>query len=61
MADFALLESPKLISRKIWVIEKSWNFHTVLVKHAPYDVVLNVQAAVHDDVDDDGDFHGPTL
>ena len=23
------LESPKLISRKIWVIEKSWNFHTV--------------------------------
>lgn len=34
----------------------------MLVKHAaPYDVVLNVQAAVHDDVDDDGDFHGPTL
>ena len=29
MADFALLNSPKLISRKIWVIEKSWNFHTV--------------------------------
>ena len=29
MADFALLKSPKLISRKIWVIEKSWNFHTV--------------------------------
>ena len=29
MADFALLESPKLISRKVWVIEKSWNFHTV--------------------------------
>ena len=29
MADFALLESPELISRKIWVIEKSWNFHTV--------------------------------
>ena len=29
MADFALLESPKLISRKIWVIEKLWNFHTV--------------------------------
>ena len=34
----------------------------MLVKHAaPYDVVLNVQAAVHDDVDDDGDFHGPAL
>ena len=30
MADFALLESPKLISRKIWVTEKSWNFHTVV-------------------------------
>ena len=29
MADFALLETPKLISRKIWVIEKAWNFHTV--------------------------------
>ena len=30
MAAFALLESLKLISRKIWtVIEKSWNFHTV--------------------------------
>ena len=28
MADFTLVESPKLISRKIWVIEKSWNFHT---------------------------------
>ena len=24
-----LLESQKLISRKIWVMEKSWNFHTV--------------------------------
>ena len=23
------LDSPKMISRKIWVIEKSWNFHTV--------------------------------
>ena len=30
MADFALLESPKLISRKISVIEKSWNLHIVL-------------------------------
>ena len=29
MADFALLISPKLISRKIGVIEKSLNFHTV--------------------------------
>ena len=29
MTDFALLDSPKLISRKIWVIGKSWNFHTV--------------------------------
>ena len=30
MANFAFLESQKLISRKIWVIAKSWNFHTVL-------------------------------
>jgi len=29
MAVFALLESQKSISRKIWVIKKSWNFHTV--------------------------------
>ena len=29
MAYFALLPSPKLISRKIWVIEKYWNFDTV--------------------------------
>ena len=29
MAEFALLESPKLISRQIRVIEKWWNFHTV--------------------------------
>ena len=28
-ADFALLESQKLISHKIWVIGKSWNFHIV--------------------------------
>ena len=32
MADFALLESQKLISRKIWVIEKGWNFHHVFGK-----------------------------
>ena len=29
-AFFALLESTKLISRKISVIQKSWNFHTVI-------------------------------
>ena len=29
MAFFVLQVSSKLISRKIWVIEKSWNFHTV--------------------------------
>ena len=29
MADFALLEPPKLISSKFWVKEKSWYFHTV--------------------------------
>ena len=30
IADFALLGSLKLISRKIWVIEKLWNFHTMI-------------------------------
>ena len=29
MADFALQESSELISHKIWVVTKSWNFHTV--------------------------------
>ena len=29
MTNFALQESPNLISRKIWVIDESWNFHTV--------------------------------
>ena len=29
MADFALLTEPKSISRKIRVIEKLWNYHTV--------------------------------
>ena len=33
MAVFTLLESEKLISHKIWVIEKSWNFHTVSFEH----------------------------
>ena len=36
MADFALLESPKLISREIWMTEKSWFLHNVkfhLKKH----------------------------
>ena len=32
MADFALVKSPNLISQKIWGIEKSWNFHTVIHK-----------------------------
>ena len=29
MSDFSLQESPKLISHKIWVIEKFLNFHSV--------------------------------
>ena len=29
MAVLELLESPKLISRKIWMTVKSWNLHTV--------------------------------
>ena len=30
MANLELLDSPKLISRKIWVAERSCNFHTVI-------------------------------
>ena len=33
MSYFALQESSKLISRKIWVIEKSWNFHTEVITY----------------------------
>ena len=29
MAVLQILNSPKLVSRKTWVTEKSWNFHTV--------------------------------
>ena len=29
MADFALLDPSKLVSRKIWMTENSWNFHSV--------------------------------
>ena len=29
VAQIEVLDSPELISRKIWVIEKSENFHTV--------------------------------
>ena len=32
MTILELLHSPKLISWKIWVIQKSWNFHTVIMK-----------------------------
>ena len=43
MAVFHLPESLKLISRKIWMIQKSWNFHTFWkssVKPALYIVIL---------------------
>ena len=35
IADFALLEYTKLISRKIWLIEKFLNFYTVAVAVLP--------------------------
>ena len=41
MAESALLESPKLISRKIWLIEKSWNFHTALQVPKYYSFLKN--------------------
>ena len=42
-ASFALLESTKLISRKIWVIGKSWNFHTVRKNYSFSDCPWPVQ------------------
>ena len=36
MADFALLELPNLISRKIYVIEKSYNFHNMFYQLVSY-------------------------
>ena len=41
MADFALQESSKLISRKIWMIEKSWNFHTVHIGFQQFTKLYN--------------------
>ena len=35
MAELVLLESPKLISRKIWGIEKSWNLHPAFFHFHP--------------------------
>ena len=43
MADFALQQSSKLISHKIWMIQKSWNFHTVCTyQHNDVRVVLRI-------------------
>ena len=39
MTDFAVLESQKLISRKIWVMEKLWNFHIVLKIVREYEMI----------------------
>ena len=43
MADFALQESSKLISRKNWVIQKSWNFHTVVSTPILYRISFQMQ------------------
>ena len=46
---FALQESSKLTSRKIWVIEKSWNFHTLncahIVKKFPWKQLYKLQSS----------------
>jgi len=39
-AVLLLLDSPKLISRKIWMTEKTWNFHTVWPLPDVYNVGL---------------------
>ena len=42
MAVFKLLESRKLISRKIWVIEKFWNFNTFCnTQYGNYGIILS--------------------
>ena len=38
MGNLTFLDYPKLISRKIWVTEKSWNFHAVRYKFKQYKV-----------------------
>ena len=43
MTDFAHLESQKLISRKIWVIEKLWNIHTV---HGKWWIFVNLMKKI---------------
>ena len=35
MAVLELLDSQKLVSRKIWMTEKYWNFHNVLYRDLP--------------------------
>ena len=48
MADFAILESQKLIWRKIWVMGKLWNFHTVL-RQLPVKYIPNVTVRGRED------------
>ena len=43
MAHNALLESSNLISRKIWVKGKSWNFHTVISMWNKSRLILNTR------------------
>ena len=38
-AFLELLDARKLISRKIWMIEKSWNFHTVKLQHVENEIL----------------------
>ena len=51
MADLALKESQKLISRKIWVIEKSRTFHTVFCQLFVYNLDLLVWRGSRDSVE----------
>ena len=56
VADFALLETPKIISNKTCVVEKSWKFHTVRSRPPQYvfsriwklsSILLNFWKSIH--------------
>ena len=61
MAHFDLSQSKKLISRKIWVAENIWNFHSDPITHFLFtsnnfsfllqDPLTNLQVAIKNNID----------
>ena len=59
MADFNLLNYPKLISRKIWMTENSWNFHTGIMFHVKS---VKIFTSIHSKITKHGEnIHSRTL